>query len=148
MNFPPLTALLPHRAPMLFLRGIISHDPAETVCASHFDAEAATLFGTGGELPAALALELVAQTMAVHDGLRRRAEHRPAAARGFLLGSRRFDLLVRSLPVGEDLRVLATGEKPATGGLVRFAGRVEDCRGGLLACGEVTVLEDRMDPLE
>ena len=133
---------------MLLLRGIVSHDPNQTVCVARFDAQDASLLGdAGGNLPASLALELVAQTMAVHDGLRRRAEHRPAASSGLLLGSRRFDLLARTLPVDEELRVVAVGEASAApGAIVRFAGRVETLRGEVLAAGDVSVLEHRPSP--
>ena len=130
---------------MLLLRDIVSHTPAQTVCSARFDAADAALLGDGTNLPAALALELVAQTMAVHDGLRRAAERRANASRGLLLGSRRFDLFVRSLPLAMDLVVVAAGGEPPGigGGLVRFAGRVEDQAGKVLAAGEVTVLEHR-----
>ena len=134
---------------MLLLRGIVSHDPVQTVCSARFDAQDVSLLGNDGdgEIPACLALELVAQTMAVHDGLRRRAEHRPAASSGLLLGSRRFDLLARTLPVDEDLRVVAVGEAGAIpGAVVRFAGRVETLRGEVLAAGDVAVLEHRPSP--
>lgn len=134
---------------MLLLRGIVSHAADRTVCTAFFGAtEVGLLGGEHAGLPGALALELMAQTMAVHDGLRRRAEQRPAVSRGFLLGSRRLDLFTRTLPAGEALRVVAAGENAggASGGLVRFTGRVEDARGRLLACGDVSVLEHRPDP--
>lgn len=149
MNFPPLVELLPHRPPMLLLRGIRSHGKGETVCTARFDGSDAALFDGDGEgVPSTLALELVAQAMAVHDGLLRRAENRPAASRGLLLGSRRFDLRARTLPVGEELRVMVTGEAAAgaSGGLVRFDGQVKNSRGELLASGDVTVLEHRHGP--
>lgn len=131
---------------MLLLRGILSHDPGQTVCSAGFEGDSLALFGP--DLPATLAVELIAQTMAVHDGLRRRVEQRPAATSGLLLGSRRFELLARHLPAHEELKVVVTGEagSPSTGGLVRFAGRVEDGRGNVLASGEVTVLEHRPEP--
>lgn len=146
--FPPLTELLPHRPPMLLLRGILHHAPMETVCKAFFDADFARLLGDENAVPAVFGLELIAQTMAVHDGLRRRAEGRARATRGLLLGSRRFELLAPALPVGEILRVIATGEAgeptpAALAGLVRFSGRVEDGAGRVLARGDVTVLEHR-----
>lgn len=144
MNYPLLTELLPHRPPMLLIGSIRSHDPSQTVCVARFSPGDVDLLGDGSVLPATLALELVAQTMAVHDGLRRRDEHRPATSSGLLLGSRRFELLARTLPVGEDLSVTAVGEDHAGGGgLVRFTGRVENGRGEVLASGDVTVLEHR-----
>ncbi len=134
---------------MLLLRSILSHAAEETVCAARFDGPEATLFGGNKDgVPSTLALELVAQAMAVHDGLQRRADNRPAATRGFLLGSRRFDLSARTLPVGEELRIVAAGNGGigSTGGLVRFSGRVENRRGEVLASGDVTVLEHRPEP--
>lgn len=148
-DFPPLTDLLPHRPPMLLLREILTHDDARTVCLARFtSADAALLRDADNTLPATLGLELIAQTMAVHDGLRRRAENRPRATRGLLLGSRRFELLARALPLGTPLHVIASGQlnaaPVASAGLVRFEGRVESADGTLVyARGDVTVLEHR-----
>ena len=128
---------------MLLLRDIVSHGPEQTVCSTRLDLDSVLLLGHGENLPSTLSLELIAQAMAVHDGLRRQAERRPAASSGFLLGSRRFDLLCPTLPVGEQLRVVAEGEENATGSLVRFVGRVETLGGEVLARGDVTVLEHR-----
>ena len=148
-RYPPLDELLPHRAPMQLLQRIVSHDTVRTVCAARFDPPDAALFGETGQgtVPATVGLELIAQAMAVHDGLRRRAEHRPSASRGFLLGSRRLDLLVRSLPTGEEVFVGVEGEESATTDLVRFTGRVWTTLGETLAAGDVTVLEHRPDPV-
>lgn len=168
MNFPPLTELLPHRPPFLLLRQVLTHGPTETVCETVFDPDFVRLFGGGDAaggftVPAAFALELIAQAMAVHDGLRRHGEaasqspRRLAATRGLLLGSRRFELLVRTLPAGVPLRIVAGGDNDdggndgeaspaaASTGLVRFRGRVEDQAGTILAHGNVTVLETRSE---
>ncbi|MBV9128143.1 MAG: hypothetical protein JO117_08670 [Verrucomicrobia bacterium] len=153
-EFPALTELLPHRPPMLLLHRVLTHAAGETVCEAMFDAEFARYCcSTNAEaaVPAAFCLELIAQTMAVHDGLLRRAEGRPRATRGLLLGSRRFELHAPALPIATPLRVIARGQlndaAVASAGLVRFDGRVESADGATLyARGDVTVLEHRPRP--
>ena len=145
--FPSPAELLPHRSPMLFLRAVLSHAPEQTCCEGSFPV--AFVEACGGEVPSAFGLELIAQAAAVHHGLRQRAgsrEHAPAT-RGLLLGSRRLDLRVRSLPQEIPLRVtvLDDGQGPGVGGLIRFEGHVEDFAGRLLAAGDATVLEARPD---
>lgn len=146
-NFPPPGELLPHRPPMLLIRAVRTHAPDETACEAVFDAPFAR--ACGGDVPAAFGLELIAQAAAVHHALAQLAAGgahvRPV--RGLLLGSRRLDLRVRSLPVSENLVVTVTGggEPPGPGGLIRFEGRVENAVGTVLASGDATVLEMRPD---
>ncbi len=146
-NFPPPGELLPHRPPMLLIRAVRSHAPGQTVCETVFDESFA--FACGGEIPAAFGLELIAQAAAVHHALAQIAAGgvHVRAARGLLLGSRKLDLRVRSLPVGETLVVTVAGggEPPGPGGLIRFEGEVADAAGTLLARGDATVLEMRSD---
>jgi predicted hotdog family 3-hydroxylacyl-ACP dehydratase len=141
-----LDELLPHRPPMRLLRAVLAHSPGETRCEARFDEAFAQ--ACGGEPSAAFALELIAQAAAVHHGLlqRRQPENRtlPRPRRGLLLGSRRLELCVRVLPVGEALTVFVLGGEspPGVGGLIRFEGRVEDSAGRVLARGDATVLEE------
>ncbi len=145
--FPAPEDLLPHRPPMLLLRAVLAHTEAETCCEGWFDEAFAR--NCGGEVPAAFALELIAQAAAVHHALSARAcgEDLARATRGLLLGSRRLRLETRTLPVGETLRVTVFGGAgpPAAGGLIRFQGRVEDANCITLAHGDATVLEWRPD---
>ena len=146
-GWPPPAELLPHRPPMLLLRAVLSHSPDETCCEGWFEASFAQL--CGGEVPIAFALELIAQTAAVHHGLSElaRGAGLARATRGLLLGSRRLELQARTLPTAEPLRVTVLGgqEPPAAGGLIRFVGRVENAAGKCLAAGDATVLEWRPD---
>ena len=148
LPFPLPVELLPHRSPMLLLHTVLSHTLNETCCTGEFDPAFAE--ACGGEITAAFGLELIAQAAAVHHGLRQREagrEHSPAA-RGLLLGSRRLELRVRSLPVNEPLRVTifdGGAGGPALGGLIRFEGRVENAAGQMLASGDATVLEWRSE---
>ena len=132
---------------MLLLRAILAHAPGETSCEGYFDAAFAGF--CGGEVSSVFALELIAQAAAVHHGLIRwtRSREIERATRGLLLGSRKLDLRGRTLPLEEPLRVFVLGgDAPAgPGGLIRFAGRVEDSAGAVLASGDATVLEWRPD---
>lgn len=145
--FPSLDSLLPHRPPMLLLRAVRSHTPGETVCEAGFDGAFARI--CGGEVSAALGLELIAQAAAAHHALAQTAAggSHIRAVRGLLLGSRRLNLCTRTLPVGETLLVTVRGggEPPGPGGLIRFEGSVENISGEILASGDATVLETRPD---
>jgi predicted hotdog family 3-hydroxylacyl-ACP dehydratase len=145
--WPTPAELLPQRPPMLLLRAVLGHSPAETCCEGWLEPAFAKL--CGGEVPVAFALELIAQTAAVHHALSElaRGAEFVRAARGLLLGSRRLQLDARTLPIGEALRVTVYSgqEPPSSGGLIRFEGKVEDAAGKCLAAGDATVLEWRPD---
>ena len=145
--WPAPAVLLPHRPPMLLLRTVLSHSNAETRCEGWFDPQFAQL--CGGEVPAAFALELIAQTAAVHHALCELTDGRDfeRATRGLLLGSRRLRLIRGTLPTAEPLKVTVFGgqDPPGAGGLIRFEGRVEDAASECLALGDATVLEWRPD---
>lgn len=141
--YPAVVDLLPHRAPMLLLRRVLSHTPEETRCEAIIDPAFAA--ACGGEAPAAFALEMIAQAAAAHHGLCLRGAG-PRATRGLLLGSRRLQLHRRALPTGAPLTVVVLGGAgPAAGGLIRFEGRVEDQAGRVLAAGDAAVLESNLD---
>jgi predicted hotdog family 3-hydroxylacyl-ACP dehydratase len=146
-RWPAPAELLPHRPPMLLLRSVLSHTNAETCCEGWLDPEFARF--CGGDVPSAFALELIAQTAAVHHGLCELARGKgfTRATRGLLLGSRRLHLAVARLPTGAPIKVTvsAGSEPPGPGGLIRFEGRVENASGDLLASGDATVLEWRPD---
>ena len=132
---------------MLLLRAVRSHAPGETTCEAQF--EAAFARACGGEVLAAVGVELIAQAAAAHHALAQIAAGgtHVRAARGLLLGSRRLNLGARTLPVGEMLLVTVRGggEPPGPGGLIRFEGSVEGATGIILANGDATVLEMRPD---
>lgn len=137
--YPAIVDLLPHRAPMLLLRRVLSHTPQETRCEAII--EPAFAAACGGEASVVFALEMIAQAAAVHHGLGQRGAG-PRATRGLLLGSRRLLLNRRALPTGAPLTVVVLGgAAPVIGELIRFEGRVEDQAGDVLATGDATVLE-------
>jgi predicted hotdog family 3-hydroxylacyl-ACP dehydratase len=104
-EFPPVTELLPHRGSAVLLSRVVAHDRASTSC--EVDPAASTLWkNTDGTIPASVALEYMAQTVAAHGGLSDRESGRKARP-GFFLGSRRLDFRVQRFAPGELLEVTA-----------------------------------------
>jgi predicted hotdog family 3-hydroxylacyl-ACP dehydratase len=99
--FPPLEALVPHRGRMLLVSRIEAHAPEETTCG--IDVGAGSLVvNEDGSVSAWVALEYMAQTIAVHAGLTAWSRAEPVRL-GFLIGSRRVDFTT-AMRVGQSLR--------------------------------------------
>lgn len=97
-----LAALLPHRPPMLLLDALVSHEGDIVVCRVDIGPDSA--FVVEGRVPAIVALEYMAQCVAVYAGLTR-----PGPPRlGYLVGVRVLDLMADDFAVGESLTVRAT----------------------------------------
>jgi predicted hotdog family 3-hydroxylacyl-ACP dehydratase len=106
-QYLPLTAFLPHRPPMLLLDRLLEHGEAHAVCEAHVVSDG--LFVDEGGVSALIALELFAQAAAAHIGYEWYVRGDAAGLRaGALLGTRRIDLLVDRLTVGDRLVVRAT----------------------------------------
>ena len=102
--YPPLTAFMPHRPPMLFLDALIAHDDTSVVVEKTFRAD--DVFVENGCVSSFVVLELFAQAAAAHfgyAGLQRGGQF----SSGALLGTRKIDLHVPTLAVGELLQVHA-----------------------------------------
>jgi predicted hotdog family 3-hydroxylacyl-ACP dehydratase len=102
---PPLTAFMPHRAPMLLLDALTACSDTEAVCTKTF--REGDLFVEDGEVSALVVLELFAQAAAAHFGylgLKRGG----GFASGALLGTRKLELRTPRLTVGEALEVRVT----------------------------------------
>ena len=94
--------LLPHDGKMVLLDRVIEYDLESLV------AEVAVrddgLFGDGKMVPAWLAIEYMAQTVAAHGGMMCYLAGKPINL-GFLLGTRRYNCNVSFLTVGTNLTV-------------------------------------------
>ena len=94
--------LLPHDGQMVLLDRVIEYDQESLV------AEVAVrddgLFGDGKIVPAWLAIEYMAQTVAAHGGMMCYLEGKPINL-GFLLGTRRYNCNVSTLNVGTKLTI-------------------------------------------
>ena len=102
-----LAELLPQAAPMILLSGY-SEPTDENVVEAFVDVSTTSPFyepGLGG-VPACVALEYMAQTMALLVGLYRRRKGLPPQV-GFVLGSRRLEVAVPCFLKGARYRVRA-----------------------------------------
>jgi predicted hotdog family 3-hydroxylacyl-ACP dehydratase len=134
----PLGELLPHRPPMVLLDGVVAHRPERTTCRTTVR-EAPGFHCPDGRVPGWIALEYMAQCIAVHAGLRARAAGGTPRL-GFLVGSRRVDFHAAAFARGQGLLVTAEhvwGDAE----LGSFSCRVEDAAGGeVLADGVLKVV--------
>ena len=102
--FPPLTAFMPHRAPMLLLDRMIACTDSEAICTKTIRAD--DLFVEGGGITTLVALELFAQTAAAHFGYLGLSRGSGFAS-GALLGTRKLELSVDRLRTGDVLEIRA-----------------------------------------
>lgn len=141
-ELPDVSSLLPQSGPMRLLSRVLQHTPERTACAA--DTARSELFREpDGTVPAWVALEYMAQCMAVHAGLAARSRGE-AVRPALLLGSRRLLLLVDHFEAGSTLWVCARHHRGEQG-LVAFDCEVRDEPGGsLLARGRLLAytLED------
>lgn len=103
--FPPLTAFMPHRPPMLLLDRMVACTDAEAICEKTIRED--DVFVEDGGISALVALELFAQTAAAHFGYLGMARGSGFAS-GALLGTRKLELGVARLAVGDALEVRVT----------------------------------------
>jgi predicted hotdog family 3-hydroxylacyl-ACP dehydratase len=117
--FPPLEELLPHAGPMRLLRRVLCHSPEQTRC-ELYTGDAAQFATPAGRVPNWVALEWMAQCMAVHGRLAGRREGSgapglPAEAvtptAALLSRIRRVELHVESFAADERLEVEANFER-------------------------------------
>lgn len=102
---PPIEAVVPHRGAMLWLDRLITAADDAVEAAATVPADAGHLDSQPG-MPAWRGIELMAQAIAAHVGLRGWREGKPAKP-GVLLGCRRYRSSVASFSPGAVLRVAA-----------------------------------------
>ena len=135
-----LAELLPHAAPMILLSDY-EEPTAEDSVTAFVDVTAASPFyeSAFGGVPSCVALEYMAQTMALLVGLaRRRKGLKPQL--GFVLGSRKLETLVPCFQEGRRYRVTATCtyEDESFGS---FDCEIEDDGGAVVARGTLTAFQ-------
>ena len=102
MTFPALAELIPHRPPMLLLERVVAFDEESAQCAVEIR-ESSTFFEPGG-VPAWVALEYCAQTIAAYAGLKARGSG-GAPKIGLLVAARELKLYTSAFPAGASLLV-------------------------------------------
>jgi predicted hotdog family 3-hydroxylacyl-ACP dehydratase len=103
---PPIEHLLPHRGTMLLLDRVVDFAGA-SAATEYVPRPDAWYADEEGNMPAWIGIELMAQTVATHVGLLKRAEGSPPK-HGALLGTRSYRSAVPSFQAGEKLRICAT----------------------------------------
>jgi len=103
--FPAIGELIPHSGPMSLLDRVLEHSQERTICRVD-PSGSAVLARPDGSVPAWVALEYMAQCVAVHGGLAARSVGK-ALRPALLLGSRRVRFDARDFAPGDILRVTA-----------------------------------------
>lgn len=102
---PPIEQLIPHRGIMLWLEGVSAGDDSAIEAHATVPGAAWYLDEQGG-MPAWIGIELMAQAVAAHVGLRGWLAGTPPKP-GVLLGSRAYRASASSVPPGTRLQVSA-----------------------------------------
>ncbi len=102
--FPPVERLLPHRAPMRLVEGIVARLPDGIVCRARLP-EGCPLAGDG-EAPTYVAIEMAAQAAAVLEALARsEGGEAPSPRVGYLVSVRDAIFPSGPIPVGRPVEV-------------------------------------------
>jgi len=104
-RLPALAELVPHRVPMLLLDEVVRWDGARVECRVALRDDSP--FVEAGRVRGVIAVEYMAQCIAVYAGLRAYAGGRPPSI-GYLAGGSEIEILVDHFRVGDVLRVHAT----------------------------------------
>jgi predicted hotdog family 3-hydroxylacyl-ACP dehydratase len=107
-GFPPLAELLPHAPPMVLLDEVLAFDGATARCGLTLRPD--SMFVEGARVRAVVALEYMAQCVAVCASLRSRDRGEAAGLGGYLVGARELQLGAACFDVGDRLEVEATLE--------------------------------------
>ncbi len=96
-QIPDPTQVLPHEGDMIFIDRILSHEKLKTIC--EFTWKKNSVFSNEkGELPQGILIEVAAQAVGIHAGLRQ--EERKAKDLAFLVGANQVQLPKSPLPGG------------------------------------------------
>lgn len=138
-TLPPVAELLPHEPPMILIDALVSLEAEVLTCRAQVRGDEP--FAEGGRLPALVALEYIAQTVAVHRGILGLLRGLPIS-RGLLVSCRALDLHVDDFAPGDALTITAVPHSEF-GGFASFVGRVE--RGATLCAEAVVQVADMPD---
>jgi predicted hotdog family 3-hydroxylacyl-ACP dehydratase len=121
--FPPIDELLPHCGAMLLLDRVFSENE-ESIVAETTVPETAWYLDEQGGMPAWIGIELMAQAIAAHAGLRGRLRGGPPR-RGVLLGCRAYRARAPRAAAGAVLRVSAKAALVDESGLGAYECSIE-----------------------
>jgi predicted hotdog family 3-hydroxylacyl-ACP dehydratase len=122
LDYPAIEALLPHRDGMLLVDRVV-HSGEGTLRAV-LEVRERAWYVDAQRMPAWMALEAMAQTVAACVGNARREQGLPPV-QGYLLGTRRFRSARPAFPVGCTLEIVAERLYQEASGIGAFECRVE-----------------------
>jgi predicted hotdog family 3-hydroxylacyl-ACP dehydratase len=137
-GIPPIEDLLAHRGSMLLLDRVTDFDAA-SAGAEYCPRRDAWYADENGAMPAWIGIELMAQTIAAHVGLLKRAAGMPSK-QGVLLGTRRYRAEAPAFPAGTVLHVRSTVVLSGASGLGAYECLIE-ADGEQLASATLKVFE-------
>jgi predicted hotdog family 3-hydroxylacyl-ACP dehydratase len=123
MNFPAISTLLPHAAPMVLLDRVLAADD-ESLCAE-VAIRAHTLFCGAHGVGAWVGVEYMAQAIAAHAGYGAQRRGDPVKV-GFLLGARRYECTRPYFTIGSVLEVHIRRTLQSDNGLGAFECHIND----------------------
>jgi len=136
-EFPPVRELLPHAGPMVLLDRVLAHDEDATTCAVAI-ADQRVFREADGSVPVWFGIEYMAQCIAVHAALVRRAGGELEPPRGFLVGARGLRFHVERFDAAQRLEATARRRWAGSKSLISFECELRDADGGkLLAEGRL-----------
>lgn len=106
VNLPHPRDLLPHADPMVLLDAVVFHEGPVTRATTTIRADDRFL-GADGTVSSVVGVELIAQCVACHAGLRRRLAGLPTEI-GLLVSCRQLTLEIDAFEVGETLDIEST----------------------------------------
>jgi predicted hotdog family 3-hydroxylacyl-ACP dehydratase len=104
MSFPPITDLLPHRAPMLWIDEVVAHHGDDISC--RLTVRPDHVFVSDGEVEPVVAIEWMAQTVGALVGLYDRKQSL-APRPGYLIAIPEAEFFVPRFRVGDALDLFA-----------------------------------------
>jgi predicted hotdog family 3-hydroxylacyl-ACP dehydratase len=131
----PMAELLPHAGEMIQLDAVLEHGPEHALCRRRVPA-GGLFHDAGGNLPAWMGVELMAQAIAAWAGCRAKAAGEPVRP-GLLLGTRHYACNVAAFAPGSELRVEARRDFHDDSGMAVFTCRIQAA--GVLAEARLSV---------
>jgi predicted hotdog family 3-hydroxylacyl-ACP dehydratase len=136
--YPSIEELLPHRGPMLLIDRVTAADAERLSAQASVNAQA-WYADAGGNMPAWIGVELMAQAIAAFVGLEQRRQGKPIKI-GFLLGTRKYSCAVPAFARDAVLDVTAHLVYREASGLGAFDCHIE-LKGERVADATIKVFE-------
>jgi len=136
-TFPAIHDLIPHRGTMLFVDSVTAFED-ERITAEYTPKAGAWYANAAGQMPAWLGIEVMAQTVAAHNGMLRWTQQQHK--QGVLLGARRMPSSVSKFQAGVALQITATPVYRDDTGLGAYDCSIS-CAGTLLVEATLKVYE-------